>query len=74
MTTSDMDRVYCYPTSVTVEGDETVIRMKTCPPETLSGTGKMEVLCTSNGWVKTEHLCPRTGKQLTVNVFAGVRA
>lgn len=55
-------------------GDEITIKMPLAPMACTSESGKMNVLATSNGWVKTGILCPRTGQAIQVNIFVGTRA
>jgi hypothetical protein len=44
------------------------------PMDCTSESGKMNVLATTNGWLKTEHICPRTSEKIQVNIFVGTRA
>lgn len=54
--------------------DRIIITMPLAPLDCKSESGKMNVLCTTNGWIKTEHVCPRTAEKIQVNIFVGTRA
>lgn len=73
MMTKELDHKLLTPIDVTVEeaDNELIIRMPLLPHDTRSE--KMWVLATTNGWLKTQILCPRTGDQIQVNIFVGTR-
>ena len=50
-----------------------VITMPLAPMDCKSESGKMNVLCTTNGWIKTMIPCPRTAEMIQVNIFVGTR-
>jgi hypothetical protein len=60
--------------SVEEADDKIIIIMPLAPMDCKSESGKMNVLCTTNGWIKTEHVCPRTSEKIQVNIFVGTRA
>ena len=64
------------PISIEVEESEDylLIKMPLAPMDCKSESGKMNVLCTTNGWLKTEIVCPRTAEKIQVNIFVGTRA
>lgn len=64
------------PISIEVDeaGDTVTIVMPLAFMDTRSESGKMDVLCTTNGWRRTEIVCPRTAEKIQVNIFAGTRA
>ena len=64
------------PIAIEVEelDDRIIITMPLAPLDCKSESGKMNVLCTTNGWIKTEHICPRTSEKIQVNIFVGTRA
>lgn len=74
MTSKELKNVQ--PLSITVEeiDDTIVIKMPLAPMDCKSESGKMNVLCTTNGWIKTELVCPRTSEKIQVNIFVGTRA
>jgi len=71
-TTKSMDHKLLTPIDIQVEGDEVVIRMPKLPVDTESESGKMGVLATTNGWLKTQFL-GEYGEVLQVNLFVGFR-
>lgn len=76
MTTKQMSDSQLTPTNIEV--DEMVgtitITMPLADMDTRSESGKMDVLCTTNGWRKTKLVCPRTAEKIQVNIFVGTRA
>jgi hypothetical protein len=63
------------PLSIEVDevADTITLVMTLAPMDCQSESGKMDVLCTTNGWVRTEFVCPRTAEKIQVNVFVGTR-
>lgn len=53
--------------------DQLTIVMPLAPMDCQSESGKMDVLATTNGWLKTTLICPRTAEQIQVNLFIGTR-
>ena len=53
--------------------DTITIKMPLAPMDCTSESGKMAVLCTTNGWLKTEIVCPRSSEKIQVNIFVGTR-
>jgi len=64
------------PTSIEIDemGETITIVMPLADMDTRSESGKMDVLCTTNGWRRTEQVCPRTAEKIQVNIFVGTRA
>lgn len=75
MTSKQLQEEQLSPCSIDVNesGDEVIIVMPLAPMDCQSETGKMDVLCTTNGWRKTEIICPRTSEKIQVNIFVGTR-
>jgi hypothetical protein len=71
-TTKELDHKYLTPNSVEVTDDEVIIRLPKLPVDTFSESGKMGVIATTNGWLKTQFL-GEFGEQLQVNLFVGFR-
>jgi hypothetical protein len=71
--TTELDHKFLTPRSIEVDeqADTVTIVMPLCAFDTQSASGKMDVLCTTNGWLKTQELCPRTAKPITVQIFVG---
>lgn len=63
------------PLSIEIDeiGDKITIVMPLAPMDCESESGKMDVLCTTNGWIRTQFPCPRTAELIQVNVFVGTR-
>lgn len=63
------------PLSIDVdEMAETItVVLPLAPMDCQSESGKMNILCTTNGWLKTTILCPRTAKMIQINIFVGTR-
>ena len=74
MTSKELTNVQ--PTSIEVDelNDSITITLPLAPFDCKSESGKMNVLCTTNGWIKTELVCPRTSEKIQVNIFVGTRA
>lgn len=64
------------PLSIEVDelGDTITIKLPLAPMDCKSESGKMNVLTTTNGWIKTSIPCPRTSEMIQVNIFVGTRA
>jgi hypothetical protein len=64
------------PLSIEVDevADTLTLVLTLAPMDCKSESGKMNVLATTNGWLKTEHVCPRTAEKIQVNIFVGTRA
>jgi hypothetical protein len=64
------------PLSIEVDevNDTITLVLPLAPMDCKSESGKMNVLCTTNGWIRTEHICPRTSEKIQVNIFVGTRA
>lgn len=75
MTTKELPESQQLPCSIDVSesGDEVRITMPLAPMDCQSESGKMDVLCTTNGWKRTGFTCPRTGDEIQVNIFVGTR-
>ena len=75
MVTTELDHKLTTPIDIQVHEaeDQVVITMPLLPFDCESGTGKMNVLATTNGWLKTQVLCPRTAKQIDVQIFVGTK-
>lgn len=71
-TTKALDHKFLTPIGITIEGDEVVIRLPKVPVDTFSESGKMGVVATTNGWLKTQFL-GEFGEVLQVNLFVGFR-
>jgi len=54
--------------------DRIIVTLPLAPMDCKSESGKMNVLATTNGWMKTEFVCPRTSDKIQVNIFIGTRA
>ena len=74
MTSKQLENVQPLSIDVNETGDEIIIVMPLAPFDCKSESGKMNVLCTTNGWIKTEIVCPRTSEKIQVNIFVGTRA
>ena len=73
ITTKELDHKLLTPLSIVVDeqaGTITVV-MPLLPFDCTTESGKMNPLMTTNGFLKSQVLCPRTKKQITVNLFAG---
>lgn len=75
MTSKELKREQTHPIEITVDEAEDLITvvMPLAPMDCRSESGKMDVLCTSNGWQKVNFQCPRTNEQIQVNIFVGTR-
>lgn len=75
MTSIELPTEVTTPSSIMVdEANNTVtIVMPLAPMTAVSVSGKMALLATSNGWIKTDLICPRTAQQIQVNLFVGTR-
>ena len=76
MTSKQLSAVQTTPISIEVDeaNDRLIVILPLCGFDTLSESGKMNVLGTTNGWQKTEFTCPRTAEKIQVNLFVGTRA
>jgi hypothetical protein len=74
MTSKELKNTLPLSIDVNETGDEIIICMPLAPFDCTSESGKMNVLCTTNGWQKTQIKCPRTGEIIQVNIFVGTRA
>jgi hypothetical protein len=75
MTTKQLDHEKLTPVSIEVneQADTVTIVMPLLPFDCETESGKMNPLATTNGWLKTQEICPRTAKQIQVNIFLGTR-
>ena len=75
MTSKELKRAQTDPLEITVDeaNDRLTIVMPLAPMDCVSESGKMDVLCTTNGWQKANFQCPRTNEQIQVNIFVGTR-
>ena len=75
MTSKELNRVQTLPMSIVVDeqADTVTIVMPLAPFDCESESGKMDVLCTTNGWQRTNEQCPRSSEQIQVNIFVGTR-
>lgn len=75
MTTKELPEDKLSPIDITVDemGETCTIVMPLAFMDTRSESGKMDVLCTTNGWRRTEIVCPRTAEKIQVNIFVGTR-
>jgi hypothetical protein len=74
MTSKQLENTQPLAIDVNETGDQIVITMPLAPMDCKSESGKMNVLCTTNGWIKTQIPCPRTAEMIQVNIFVGTRA
>ena len=75
MTSKELDHKYLTPKDIQINlSEETVtITLARAPLDCHSESGKMDVIATTNGWLKTQFLDPTSGEQIQVNLFLGTR-
>lgn len=76
MTSKELSQKQLTPIDIEVDemGETITITMPLAPMDCQSESGKMDILCTSNGWLKTGISCPRSAKPITVQIFVGTKA
>jgi hypothetical protein len=76
MTSKQLDHKYTTPIDIEVDlaEDKVIITLPRVPLDTKSESGKMDVIATTNGWLKTQFLDPTSGTQMQVNLFVGTKA
>ena len=76
MLTTDLAKDQITPKEVIVNTEDNVviIVMPLLPDTCKTVSGKMNAICASNGFLNTEIVDPRTGKNITVQVFLGTKA
>lgn len=76
MTSKQLDHKFLTPQDIQIDlAEETVtIVLPRVPLDTRSESGKMDVIATTNGWLKTQFLDPTSGEPMQVNLFVGTRA
>lgn len=73
MTTKELTDILPLDINVVEFDNKLIITMPLAPMDCQSESGKMNVLCTTNGWQKTTIKCPRTSDNIQVNIFVGTR-
>lgn len=75
MTSKQLDHKFLTPIDIQVNlSEETVIiTMPRAPMDCQSESGKMDVIATTNGWLKTQFIDPTSSEQIQVNIFVGTR-
>lgn len=75
MTSKELDNKFTTPLDIQVDltEDTVTITLPRVPLDCTSESGKMDVIATTNGWLKTQFLDPTSGNQIQVNIFVGTR-
>ena len=75
MTSKELDNKFTTPLDIQVDlaEDTVTITLPHVPLDCTSESGKMDVIATTNGWLKTQFLDPTSGNQIQVNIFVGTR-
>lgn len=75
MTSKELDHKYLTPKDIQIDlAEETVtIVLPRAPLDCHTESGKMDVIASTNGWLKTQFLDPTSGQQIQVNLFLGTR-
>jgi len=75
VTSKQLDHKYLTPTDIQVDlqAETVTIVLPRVPLDTQSESGKMDVIATTNGWLRTQFTDPTSGEQMQVNLFVGTR-
>lgn len=75
MTSKQLDHKFTTPKDIIIDlAEETVtIVLPRVPLDTQSESGKMDVIATTNGWLRTQFTDPTSGNLIQVNLFMGTK-
>lgn len=75
MTSKELDNKFTTPLDIQVDlvADTVTVTLPRVPLDCMSESGKMDVIATTNGWLKTQFIDPTSSNQIQVNLFVGTR-
>jgi hypothetical protein len=75
MTSKELEHSFTTPVSVSIDLSEDLVTivLPRVPLDCTSESGKMDVIATTNGWLKTQFIDPTSSQQIQVNIFVGTR-